>query len=166
MSVDLFGKYLNVFKSFENYSFIWKFDYDDKNQDPKREIGIPENVKIQEGYIQQTTLLANESTKAMITHCGYNSLLEGVYFQIPMVCIPNNSDQPYNAYAAESRGYVEEVDFRDENLEVHLKNALGKVLNDEDWKYEFKGNTNELNGIMNESKGKFIQAMKEMIGNM
>jgi len=70
----------------------------------------------------------------VITHCGINSLLEGVYFQIPMVCIPNNSDQPYNAYAAESRGYVEEVDFRDENLEVHLENALGKVLNDENWK--------------------------------
>ena len=70
----------------------------------------------------------------MITHCGINSLLEGVYFQIPMVCIPNNSDQPYNAYAAELRGYVEEVDFRDENLEENLKKALEKVLNDEDWK--------------------------------
>nr|CAD2153102.1 unnamed protein product [Meloidogyne enterolobii] len=29
MSVVLFKKYLKVFKSFKNYSFIWKFDYDD-----------------------------------------------------------------------------------------------------------------------------------------
>nr|CAD2181778.1 unnamed protein product [Meloidogyne enterolobii] len=164
MSVVLFKKYLNVFKSFKNYSFIWKFDYDD-NEDPKRKVRIPKNVKIQEGLIQQTTLLDNELTTAMITHCGYNSLLEGVYFQIPMVCIPNNSDQPYNAYAAESRGYVKEVDLRDENLVVYLENALGKVLNDEDWKEAFEENTNKLKEIMNESKGKFIQAMEEMIGN-
>ena len=56
MSVVLFKKYLNVFKSFKNYSFIWKFDYDD-NEDPKRKVRIPKNVKIQEGLIQQTTLL-------------------------------------------------------------------------------------------------------------
>nr|CAD2153221.1 unnamed protein product [Meloidogyne enterolobii] len=165
MSVDLFQKYLNVFGSFKNYSFIWKFDFDNEKEDIKKQIPVPKNVKIQEGYIQQTTILNNELTKAVITHCGINSLLEGVYFQIPMVCIPNNSDQPYNAYAAELRGYVEEVDFRDENLEENLKKALEKVLNDEDWKENFESNTNELKGRMNKSKDEFIQAMKEMIGN-
>lgn len=123
------------------------------------------NVKIQEGYIQQTTILNNELTKAVITHCGINSLLEGVYFQIPMVCIPNNSDQPYNAYAAELRGYVEEVDFRDENLEENLKKALEKVLNDKKWKEDFESNTNKLKENMNKSKGEFIQAMERMMGN-
>uniref|UniRef100_A0A1I8AXK6 Glucuronosyltransferase n=1 Tax=Meloidogyne hapla TaxID=6305 RepID=A0A1I8AXK6_MELHA len=100
----------------------------------------------------------------MITHCGYNSLLEGVYFKVPMVCLPNNSDQPYNAYAAEERGYVVEVDFRGKKFEKELKKALKKVSS-EDWRNKFKNNTEELEKEMNESKDKFIGSMKDMLND-
>lgn len=54
-------------------------------------------------WAPQLDVLANEAVGCFVTHCGWNSTLEGLSLGVPMVCFPQWSDQPTNAK------YMEEV---------------------------------------------------------
>lgn len=48
-------------------------------------------------WCNQLEVLAHQATGCFITHCGWNSILEGISLGVPMVGIPQWSDQPLNA---------------------------------------------------------------------
>nr|Q6X1C0.1 RecName: Full=Crocetin glucosyltransferase 2 [Crocus sativus]AAP94878.1 glucosyltransferase 2 [Crocus sativus]AFP28219.1 glucosyltransferase [synthetic construct] len=54
-------------------------------------------------WCDQLDLLAHVATGCFVTHCGWNSTMEGVALGVPMVGVPQWSDQPMNAK------YVEDV---------------------------------------------------------
>ena len=56
---------------------------------------IPNNVEIVP-FVNQKDIL--QKSKLFITHAGYNSLLEGIYYKVPMIAIPLSNDQFLNAY--------------------------------------------------------------------
>ncbi|CAL9128138.1 unnamed protein product [Musa textilis] len=51
----------------------------------------------------QLEVLAHPATGCFLTHCGWNSMVEGLSLGVPMVAMPQWTDQPTNAM------YVEEV---------------------------------------------------------
>uniref|UniRef100_A0A183CMI9 glucuronosyltransferase n=1 Tax=Globodera pallida TaxID=36090 RepID=A0A183CMI9_GLOPA len=55
-----------------------------------------ENIVLQ-NWINQKEILAHPKTMAFVSHCGMNSVMEGTFYGVPMVCMPFFGDQYYNA---------------------------------------------------------------------
>ncbi len=104
-------RFLSVFASFQDYTFIWRF-HNINN------LSFPANV-IPRGWLPQNDLLANDAVKLVITHCGQRSLFEAVYHAKPLLGVPLFYDQEYNAKFLETKGYGERIDihtFTDDEL--------------------------------------------------
>ncbi|KAL9661780.1 hypothetical protein QQ045_026608 [Rhodiola kirilowii] len=52
-------------------------------------------------WCNQLDILAHKAVGCFVTHCGWNSTLEALCLGVPMVGIPNWSDQPTNAKLVE-----------------------------------------------------------------
>lgn len=48
-------------------------------------------------WCNQLEVLAHQAIGCFVTHCGWNSTLEGLGLGVPMVCVTERSDQPMNA---------------------------------------------------------------------
>lgn len=66
-------------------------------------------------------------TKALITHCGYNSFLESVTIGVPTIGIPLFGDQYTNMKKGERLGVTIGIDKKNFNADV-LQEALNKIL--------------------------------------
>ncbi|KAL3078431.1 hypothetical protein niasHS_011427 [Heterodera schachtii] len=77
---------------FPDILFIWKFA-----QGIKGQFQFKWDNVITQSWINQKELLAHAKTKAFVSHCGMNSLLESVFHGVPIVCVPFVGDQFYNA---------------------------------------------------------------------
>ncbi|KAK1304490.1 putative UDP-glucose flavonoid 3-O-glucosyltransferase 3 [Acorus calamus] len=49
------------------------------------------------GWVPQKEILAHPATGGFVTHCGWNSILEGVWFGVPMMAWPMYAEQRFNA---------------------------------------------------------------------
>jgi hypothetical protein len=58
------------------------------------------------------TILGHPNVRAMVSHCGRNSLNEAADVGVPLVAIPLFSDQLYNAALAKHKGIGVYVDVR------------------------------------------------------
>lgn len=76
---------------------------------------------IETGWAPQAAILAHEATGAFITHCGWNSVQESVAAGVPMVALPQQSDQPANALLLA----------REAKLAVEMKISEGVAKRDE-----------------------------------
>ena len=61
-------------------------------------------------WLPQNDLLGHPNTRLFITHCGASSLSEAVYHGVPMLGIPNQKEQLYNARQFTDRGYGDFLD--------------------------------------------------------
>ncbi|CAJ2634221.1 unnamed protein product [Trifolium pratense] len=77
------------------------------------------------GWAPQTQILAHPATGGFVSHCGWNSTLESIYFGVPIATWPIYAEQQTNAF----------------ELVVELKLAVEIAL---DYKVEFKGGPNYL----------------------
>ncbi|KAF8110379.1 hypothetical protein N665_0085s0104 [Sinapis alba] len=84
-------------------NFIWVVRKNDENTGEKEEWlpeGFEERVKgrgmIIRGWAPQVLILDHQATGVFVTHCGWNSLLEGVAAGLPMVTWPVGAEQFYN----------------------------------------------------------------------
>ncbi|KAK2665025.1 hypothetical protein Ddye_003599 [Dipteronia dyeriana] len=83
--------------------FIWVVRKDKKDEDGNED-WLPEGFEkrmegkglIIRGWAPQVLILEHESIGGMVTHCGWNSTLEGVTAGVPMVTWPMFADQFYN----------------------------------------------------------------------
>uniref|UniRef100_A0A0D9XP02 RING-type domain-containing protein n=1 Tax=Leersia perrieri TaxID=77586 RepID=A0A0D9XP02_9ORYZ len=68
------------------------------------------NINDKQGMViewcDQLDVLAHPSIGCFVTHCGWNSTLESLALSVPMVAIPNWSDQPTIAYLVEKKWRV------------------------------------------------------------
>ncbi|KAJ0803146.1 putative flavonol 3-O-glucosyltransferase [Helianthus annuus] len=50
------------------------------------------------GWAPQVSLLAHEAVGGFVTHCGWNSILESLWFGVPMAAWPMYAEQQLNAF--------------------------------------------------------------------
>src|SRR6218665_3524018 len=74
-------------------------------------------------WIPQNDLLAHKNVRLLITHGGFNSLVEAVYHAKPVIVFPIGVDQPANARAVAEKGYgisMKLTNFTFEELEQNI----------------------------------------------
>ncbi|KAF7825909.1 UDP-glycosyltransferase 74F2-like [Senna tora] len=79
--------------------FLWVVRASEQNKLPKEDLlAISENNK---GFVvswcPQLQVLGHESVGCFVTHCGWNSTVEGLSLGVPMVGLPQWTDQSTNA---------------------------------------------------------------------
>lgn len=62
---------------------------------------VPNNITIEESVDQIEVL---QKTDLFITHCGMNSVSESIYYKVPMILIPQTSEQGLVAYRTNELG--------------------------------------------------------------
>ncbi|KAL1560866.1 hydroquinone glucosyltransferase [Salvia divinorum] len=50
------------------------------------------------GWAPQAAVLAHPAVGGFVSHCGWNSILEGVWFGVPMATFPMHAEQQLNAF--------------------------------------------------------------------
>lgn len=67
--------------------------------------GFVERVRgrgvVVEGWAPQRRILSHPSIGGFLSHCGWSSVMEGVYCGVPIVAVPMHLDQPLNARLVE-----------------------------------------------------------------
>nr|BBK15467.1 UDP-glycosyltransferase [Polygala tenuifolia] len=51
------------------------------------------------GWAPQVEILAHKATGGFVSHCGWNSSLESIYFGVPMATLPLSAEQQFNAFS-------------------------------------------------------------------
>lgn len=87
---------------------------------------IPDNFYIYSSVPQLEVL---EKSDVFITHGGLNSVSEAMYFGVPMVVFPYETDQPLNAKCIERLGVGKRLDRKKVTSEL-LKTVVTSLLND------------------------------------
>nr|XP_043622999.1 cyanidin-3-O-glucoside 2-O-glucuronosyltransferase-like [Erigeron canadensis] len=53
-------------------------------------------------WLPQAKILSHSSTGGFISHCGWGSVMESIYYGVPVIAMPMQFDQPYNARLVEN----------------------------------------------------------------
>ncbi|KAK1382595.1 Glycosyltransferase [Heracleum sosnowskyi] len=69
---------------------------------------------VMEGWAPQAKILRHSSTGGFVSHCGWGSIMESMMFGVPVIAMPMQTDQPFNAIVVKEVGVGQEVE-RDEN---------------------------------------------------
>ena len=86
---------------------------------------IPQNFLVR-NYVPQLEILKH--TQLFITHAGMNSVQESIYFEVPMIVIPQTFEQSMNAVRAETLGVAKYLKMNNLDSES-LKKASVEILN-------------------------------------
>ncbi|XP_066904018.1 uncharacterized protein [Halyomorpha halys] len=95
---------------------------------------LPKNVHLEKWYPQQD-VLAHNNTVLFITHGGYLSLLEAVYFAVPAIGVPFFVDQPKNFRFADEVGVGKMLRLADINY-YNVSRMVKEVLSNKTYKEE------------------------------
>ncbi|EPS60299.1 hypothetical protein M569_14508, partial [Genlisea aurea] len=86
-------------------NFIWVLRFSSLEKEKSPEEALPEGFigrTKDRGWIitdwaPQSRILAHRSVGGFVSHCGWNSLTEGVYFGVPIIAMPMSYEQPLSA---------------------------------------------------------------------
>jgi hydroquinone glucosyltransferase len=82
-------------------SFLWALKTGSKTLADFLPPGFIERTQergfIETGWAPQSKILLHPSTGGFLSHCGWNSTLEGICAGVPFICWPLAADQPINA---------------------------------------------------------------------
>ncbi|KAK3120110.1 hypothetical protein QOZ80_9AG0681830 [Eleusine coracana subsp. coracana] len=87
-----------------NRPFLWVLRRDNRDSGSGRmapPLPVSDKGMVVE-WCAQSRVLAHRATGCFVTHCGWNSTVEAVACGVPMVAVPQWSDQPTNARMAEA----------------------------------------------------------------
>ena len=92
-----------------------------------KDIQLPKEILIVKSTPQIEIL---KRSSLFITHSGMNSTSEAVHFGVPMICLPNQVDQPVVVYRISDELGLGIRLFTPSFSPNQLKDAINKVLND------------------------------------
>ncbi|KAK6130306.1 hypothetical protein DH2020_035951 [Rehmannia glutinosa] len=112
-------------------NFLWAIRLDENVFLPE---GFSDRVKkrglVLQGWVPQAKILAHPSVGGFVSHCGWSSVMESLYFGVPVIAMPIKFDQPINARLVAEAGCGVEVG-RDENgrfIGEEVAKAIEKVV--------------------------------------
>ncbi|XP_038896950.1 UDP-glycosyltransferase 91C1 [Benincasa hispida] len=87
--------------------FLWILRTSHRNESEMLPAGFKERVEgrglVHEGWISQVKVLSHDSVGGCLTHCGWNSIIEGLGFGRVMILFPVVNDQGLNARLLEEK---------------------------------------------------------------
>ena len=86
-----------------NLHFLWVVRESEQKKMPKWFVDSTQEKGMVVTWCNQLEMLAHPAVGCFVTHCGWNSTLEGLSLGVPMVCVPKWTDQLTDAK------FVEEV---------------------------------------------------------
>ncbi|XP_063921929.1 UDP-glycosyltransferase UGT5-like [Zophobas morio] len=98
--------------------------------------GQPKNVKLSK-WLPQQDILAHPNVKLFITHGGFLSTTETVYYGVPILAIPIFGDQKLNARTAMNNGFGLVLPYS-EITEEKLTQSIKEILNNSKYKENAK----------------------------
>ncbi|WP_315068868.1 macrolide family glycosyltransferase [uncultured Clostridium sp.] len=125
--------YENCFKAFSNMDVKVVMSVG-KNTDIASLSDIPSNFIVR-NYVPQLEILKHSDI--FITHGGMNSTNEGLYYDIPLILIPQSVDQPFVANRVAELGAGIVLDKNEITPEI-LNHSVTKVLSNSDFKINSK----------------------------
>ncbi|CAI9262937.1 unnamed protein product [Lactuca saligna] len=85
-------------------SFLWVVRKCETSVYDELQERVGERGMIVREWVDQLEILKHESVKGFVSHCGWNSVLESICSEVPILAWPMMADQPLNA-----RMVVEEI---------------------------------------------------------
>ena len=92
----IINKIMKVIQMKGNMKAVFKYDVDKTK--------INGNIMTMR-WVPQNDILGHPNTKLFISHCGNNAQVEALYHAVPIICLPVNGDQHYNAMRIQQKGY-------------------------------------------------------------
>lgn len=80
-----------------NQNFLWILKESEQKKLPIQFLDSIGEKGLILTWCNQLQVLANRAVSCFVTHCGWNSTLEALSLGVPMVAMPQWSDQPMNA---------------------------------------------------------------------
>ncbi|KAL6893721.1 hypothetical protein ACP4OV_007819 [Aristida adscensionis] len=103
------------------------------------------------GWVPQISILAHSAIGAFLTHCGWNSTVEGLLFGRPLIMLPIYGDQGSNARIMEAWRVGVQVprDEDDGSFDRHgVAGAVRAVVVEEESRRVFAGNAKKLQEVV------------------
>lgn len=110
-TAPIYNYLINSFKN-KNYSVKIAFKYLGENFIKLN--NIPPNITFEQFSNQKDEL---KKSKCFVNHGGYNSILESIYYETPLLLIPLNSDQFFNSRMIEINNLGFRIDKNNINTE-------------------------------------------------
>nr|GMD68481.1 beta-D-glucosyl crocetin beta-1,6-glucosyltransferase-like [Ipomoea batatas] len=114
-------------------NFIWVIRFPEGEQRsinealPRGFLGrVKERGLMVENWAPQAKILRHNNVGVFLSHCGWNSVLESVHFEVPIIALPMHLDQPAHARMAVELGTALEIQ-RDENGKLN-REVVAKVI--------------------------------------
>lgn len=98
-------------------SFLWVVKPSNNTDNKSKTSLVLNNGRIVE-WAPQEKVLAHPAIACFLTHCGWNSILEGISFGVPFLCWPNFGEQFFH------QDYVSEILKVGLKLDVDLENGV------------------------------------------
>ena len=111
---------------------------------------LPENISIF-SHVDQIAVL--EKADVFISHCGMNSVSESLYFEVPLVMIPQTSEQKGVSERVFQLGAGIKLDKTDA---ISISHAIDKILNNN----SYKQNAKEISKTFKKCSGAKVAADK------
>ena len=93
---------------------------------------LPENISV---YSEVDQIAVLEKADVFVTHCGMNSVSESLYFEVPLVMLPQTQEQMGVAERVSELGAGIKTDKKDGKS---IKNAINKIFDDSTYKQNAK----------------------------
>ncbi|KAI3837880.1 hypothetical protein MKW92_000124, partial [Papaver armeniacum] len=103
-----------------NYHFLWVVRSSEEDKLPSKFMEETTGKGLVVSWCQQMVVLAHGAVGCFVTHCGWNSTLEGMCLGVPMVAMQQKADQMTNAKFIEDVWKVE----REDQLEECIKEVM------------------------------------------
>ncbi|KAF3434407.1 hypothetical protein FNV43_RR25510 [Rhamnella rubrinervis] len=155
-----------------NMNFIWvvRFPEGDKM---KLDEALPDGYLgrirdrgiVVENWAPQIKILDHSSTGGFVSHCGWGSLMESIRFGVPIIAIPMQFDQPWNARLAEVSGVGVEVK-RDNSGKLCRENvakAIKELVVEENGEDIRRKSKETKDNITRKVEEEFNEVVKEML---
>ncbi|KAI3469434.1 hypothetical protein Pfo_026097 [Paulownia fortunei] len=117
------------------------------------------------GWAPQANILAHPNTGGFVSHCGWSSIMESMYFGVPVIAMPMKLDQPINARMLSEAGSCVEVQ-RKENEGFkgeEIAKAIMKVVVEEESGERLRRRARELSETMKMEKEQALDEVAEQL---